>query len=461
MKLSFSLTFALFISLGLSLQVNAQNALHFDGIDDHVETTYAGIPGTGARTIEAWINTSANCDPNNGGKQKIIADYGVFTTGGRFTFSILFGNAIRLEVGGSGLSGKIAVNDGRRHHVAAVYSPIARNPISLYVDGVLDTAGNIPTPINTGNSIGFTIGERVDGINNFDGSIDEVRFWDVPRTIADIQLSRNTEICTHPNLKAYYQANQGSAFGTNTGLTTLNDNSGGANNGTLSGFALSGMSSNWVSGATLTPAGGVTTATINPTSCGNYTSPSGNHTWATTGMYMDVIPNSTGCDSVLTINLTVTSLDLSIINNANVLVALEPSATYQWLNCTNGYAQVSGATMQAFTPSSNGQYAVELKKASCVDTSGCISVSGLAVLDQDLSHFKVYPNPIKEAFFIDLSNSTSEVSVRIVDAIGKEIYRNSYDTAALQRLELNAPRGIYYLELKPNDKRFVRKLIKS
>ena len=48
-----------------------------------------------------------------------------------------------------------------------------------------------------------------------------------------------------------------------------------------------------------------TTETITANVCDTYTSPSGRHTWFGTGIYKDTIPNAAGCDSILTINLTV------------------------------------------------------------------------------------------------------------------------------------------------------------
>lgn len=50
-----------------------------------------------------------------------------------------------------------------------------------------------------------------------------------------------------------------------------------------------------------------TTATINPTVCNSYTVPSGDETYNTSGIYMDTIPNAALCDSILTINLTITT----------------------------------------------------------------------------------------------------------------------------------------------------------
>ncbi|TAG01231.1 MAG: choice-of-anchor D domain-containing protein, partial [Cytophagia bacterium] len=58
----------------------------------------------------------------------------------------------------------------------------------------------------------------------------------------------NTELAgTETGLVSYYKFNQGTAGGTNTGLNTLIDVVG-CNNGTLTNFALTGTSSNWVAG---------------------------------------------------------------------------------------------------------------------------------------------------------------------------------------------------------------------
>lgn len=45
--------------------------------------------------------------------------------------------------------------------------------------------------------------------------------------------------------------------------------------------------------------------TINVTSTNSYNSPSGNYIWNTSGIYNDTIPNSNGCDSIITVDLTI------------------------------------------------------------------------------------------------------------------------------------------------------------
>ncbi|MFK7949736.1 MAG: LamG domain-containing protein, partial [Saprospiraceae bacterium] len=261
--------------------------INFDGTDDYIQTSYTGISGTADRTIEAWIKTTGNFVPGGGGGvQGVLVDYGTFSTGQRFTFNVLWGNAIRLEVGGNGVSGTIAVNDGNWHHVAAVFSNPGNN-VALYVDGVLDTQAALTVTANTGTANNVMIGRRVDGINNFDGDMDEVRIWDYARTQAEIQADMNSELCSPSGLVAYYRFNDGTPNANNTSTTTTIDNSGNGNNGTLNNFALNGNSSNWVTGATLSTPGGTNTfATISTSSCGSYTLPSGN-TVTTSGTYMD------------------------------------------------------------------------------------------------------------------------------------------------------------------------------
>lgn len=48
-----------------------------------------------------------------------------------------------------------------------------------------------------------------------------------------------------------------------------------------------------------------TTATISEVACGSYTVPSGDETYMMSGTYMDTIPNAAMCDSIITINLTI------------------------------------------------------------------------------------------------------------------------------------------------------------
>lgn len=76
-----------------------------------------------------------------------------------------------------------------------------------------------------------------------------------------------------------------------------------------------------------------TSSSISPGVCFSYTSPSGNYTWNSTGVYTDTLMNNNGCDSIITINLTINS-STSIINPLACNSYNSPSGNYTWN--TNG-----------------------------------------------------------------------------------------------------------------------------
>ncbi len=73
-----------------------------------------------------------------------------------------------------------------------------------------------------------------------------------------------------------------------------------------------------------------TSETISASGCYTYTSPSGNHTWTTSGTYKDTIFNAAGCDSLLTINLTINRATKSYIYKEDTNSFTSPSGRYTW-----------------------------------------------------------------------------------------------------------------------------------
>lgn len=290
-------TISIFLLLTFThLSAQAQNALRFDGTNDNVQTGFNGITGANARTVEAWIKTSLSST------QEVITSWGTMSPNGtRFTFNLIAGK-LRIEIGGQGYTGPTVIADNQWHHVAVVYDPTATIQYKLYVDGNLDGESNLTVSINTAGTTGMYIGVRTDVINNFTGWIDEHRVWNYARTQAQIAADMNTEFCTIPaGLVSYFKFDQGIAGGTNAGLTNAIDLVNTSQNGTLSGFSLSGSNSNWVTGYQLMQ--GNSASTINVNTCGSYTSPSGNFTYTTPGTYTDTINSASFCDSIITINV--------------------------------------------------------------------------------------------------------------------------------------------------------------
>jgi hypothetical protein len=493
----------LFAALAINFNIQGQNALHFDGVNDQIQTTFPGVFGTANRTFEAWVFV-------NSGLTATIAimDYGLNVTGSRNTLNIGPTYAVNYLSGGTNAnisSSANAITPGQWNHVAFVLNS---GTGFLYVNGVQVGTGNLTTVNTPTGGANLIIGQRVSGGSiPFLGIIDEVRVWNVARTQAQIAADMNSEYCTLPTgLVAYYKFNQGTAIGNNTGLTTLIEEVAG-NNGTLQNFALLGTTSNWVLGATLgagtipgatltvsecdsytTPSGTVlttsgsysdtlpsvagcdsvitidltiqssTASTITASSCDSYTSPSG-AVYTTSGNYTDVIVNAAGCDSTITIQLTINTVNNSVSQNGAVLTAQQSGASYQWLNCQTGFSAIAGATGQSFTATSNGNYAVRIDVNGCVDTSACTLVSGIGIGEDIQRNFQVYPNPNHGVFVAKFTDRTFAEYVRIVDLNGREVYRNEIYTSGELVIETALESGIYFVELLSESKWNRQKMI--
>ena len=359
----------------LSNKLIAQNAgLYFDGTDDYVMSDISPIAGNTAKTVEAWIKTTANSNPSAGGVQKVIVEMGLMSTGTRFTLNILNNNAIRLEVEGNGINGTTAVNDGLWHHVAGVYDPLATTKVALYLDGNLEASGNLTVTVNTAATGNIQIGRRCDGIHYFNGTIDEVRVWNVARTASQIANNRNVELCNSTaNLVAYFPMNEGTPGATNTANTSISSYGNTFGTGALNGFTLSGSTSNFVTGKPL--GAGLSVNKINLTKCNAYNWPVTNQTYNTSGTYIGRIAKANGCDSIIKLNLNITTILRSSIT-------VKACDTFTW--ALNG--QTYGAS---------GSYADTLLTASGCDSiiTLNLTVNPIPPTIQNISACDVYTWP--------------------------------------------------------------------
>lgn len=145
------------------------------------------------------------------------------------------------------------------HHFAATYD---QNNLKLYIDGVFASSYFYQSALTGGTAGSLYIGSDKDGGSRyFNGQIDEVRFWNYARSASEISGSMSNTLLNPASsgLIAYYHMNDGTGSGTNTGITTVTDATPNGYNGTLNNFALSGSTSNFVSGFTAPTAPGLIT----------------------------------------------------------------------------------------------------------------------------------------------------------------------------------------------------------
>ena len=175
-----------------------------------------------------------------------------------------------------------------------------------------------------------------------------------------------------------------------------------------------------------------TTETVTVSACDSYTWAQNTMTYTTTGSYVDTIPNAAGCDSIVTLNLTIETLDLSTTVSGATITATTSGATYQWIDCGTN-TNIGGATSQAYTATANGDYAVVITNGSCSDTSSCTTVSGLGIDENQLLNLSVYPNPSNGNFDVSLMGSfDSNVTLTLVDLNGKVLMNKTVQKSANQ-----------------------------
>ncbi|MCB9175449.1 MAG: T9SS type A sorting domain-containing protein [Flavobacteriales bacterium] len=204
-----------------------------------------------------------------------------------------------------------------------------------------------------------------------------------------------------------------------------------------------------------------TTSTINETACFSYTAPDG-IVYTTSGVKTATIPNAVSCDSVITINLTINNVDNTVNHTLNTLTSNANAASYQWLDCDNGNSPLVGENNQSFTATINGTYAVQVTQNGCVDTSSCIVINTVGIINNTFKHdVVVYPNPTKGAVNIDLGVVYKNVTIEVYDVYGKLVLNQKYFDENFIQLNLNEPSGLYFVKLQSDDYRATIRVVKQ
>jgi len=186
-------------------------------------------------------------------------------------------------------------------------------------------------------------------------------------------------------------------------------------------------------------------SSFSETACDSYAAPSG-LIYTSSQIFNDTIANVSGCDSVMTIDLTINSVDASAsqIDALTIEATVAGATSYAWLDCNNSYSPISGATSQTYVATSNGSYAVLVSNNGCSDTSACYVVSSVGYDEMENFELLIYPNPVKDQLNITgLQNLSDDLIFEIVTLTGQvvgeyQINLNSLDLSGL-------PKGSYFL----------------
>jgi hypothetical protein len=165
--------------------------------------------------------------------------------------------------------------------------------------------------------------------------------------------------------------------------------------------------------------------------------------------HTSVLNTIQGCDSLVTIHLTVHRVDTVVTVESITLTAREENAGYQWVDCNDQYAPVDGATERSFTPTENGSYAVIVTEGSCTDTSSCHAVTTVDVpLHMAASSFEVFPVPAHNSVTLRVKEGSFSGTVVLMNVVGKRLYSTEVQEVSSVEIPLDGMQpGIYFLKI--------------
>src|SRR5690554_423799 len=198
----------------------------------------------------------------------------------------------------------------------------------------------------------------------------------------------------------------------------------------------------------LTISGQAVSTTVTEEACGSYTWSANNQTYTSSGVYTETLATVGGCDSIVSLDLTIMDIvtDLTIDFENNALVSSPNYSSYQWVNCDENYAPISGEVNSTFTPSSNGNYAVIITNGNCVDASACMRINILDLYNHEKNSMKIYPNPTGGLVKIEFVEPFSQGKISVYEMTGKLVQEFNIENQKQFQFILEGETGVYIIE---------------
>ena len=187
------------------------------------------------------------------------------------------------------------------------------------------------------------------------------------------------------------------------------------------------------------------------------------------GTYTDTHINQYGCDSIVTLDLTIIispsvsilTIDptTGIILEAIVTGGISPY-TYLWRG-PGGFT----STDEAIDNLETGEYCIQVTDAEgCVSNEECAQIYVNSITDLNISEFNIYPNPTSS--YIHLEFTTTKIgdyTLKVMSYNGAEVYRDElrkFNGEFSTTIDLSTfAKGTYLVEVSYEDHIIYRKIL--
>ncbi|WP_294670258.1 T9SS type A sorting domain-containing protein [uncultured Fluviicola sp.] len=204
---------------------------------------------------------------------------------------------------------------------------------------------------------------------------------------------------------------------------------------------------------------GGSTSTESVTVCDSYTWTQNGTTYTASGIYSDTLTDMNGCDSIFVLNLTVTGLPVvTATDNGDATITASTGSSYQWINCTTN-TPIAGATSQTFAVTANGTYAVIVTNSGvCSDTSDCVVIDNVGLEEFESASVQVSPNPTEN--FVTISMTFNQAKLVMTDAQGKTVYTGEITNGEQVNLA-SYEDGVYFLSIETENGKVLKRIVKN
>jgi hypothetical protein len=409
----------------------ASKAYSFDGVDDFIDCPDNPFDfGANDFTVSAWINRGSSS--NYGmifSKERALSpdiyQFRLFISNGIYTnalnkacFFIQDANNNFLPQptmpNGYNLQSNSPIQVNQWVHIVIVRNGINYN---FFQDGILIATAIAPAGLNFSNNNNFRIGARyttngTSAQDFFNGKIDDIAFWN--RALTQCEISD------------LYNAQVGSSATSNT---------------------------------------------LTQSSCNSFTL--NNQTYTQSGTYTQNLTNAAGCDSIITLNLT--------INNSPIASSSSTGATFHGATDGSVNLTVSGGAAPYSFNWSNGANTEDLNAVAAgtynvtiTDANNCSSTTSVTVNQPPLALVKspeslissaLYPNPATSQTRLDLQlNQAQDFEIAVYNNLGQRLFNKNFsNTKELsENIDMRSwPAGQYFVEIKLPNGTETKKLIKE
>ena len=189
-----------------------------------------------------------------------------------------------------------------------------------------------------------------------------------------------------------------------------------------------------------------------------------NQTFTTSGNHVIQLESVYGCDSIINLDLTVTSINSAVSADGMTLSAHQNNTySYQWLDCNDNFSPIMGATSAVFNPSEDGSYAVLITSNGCEEQSNCENVEAMSVSEIQPVPISIFPNPTKNIVNVQLNQVAEQVTIVITDLVGKNCGSVSAQHANAIEVSLESLQdGVYLINCEVNSNQtMVKRIIKQ